>query len=207
MTAAITNIHTFQSRPFKIKLMLMLFMCIMLLNGCNSSMIQLNKNAYSYQVCDLPASKKLPEAIIQSHTTLRKSFCQSNFNHHFKTLIQIASGAPMDSNLEALAEFSRWGVQEGIISQKQSEESLRRYFTPQLVSLEYNSDFNTYSHCSMSRQLAEIQTMLTHELEQKRQGLAGALGDTQSYRQAVKEYKALNLFLENTSSACQFVKL
>lgn len=152
--------------------------------------------------CALSQSKNLTQAISQTQAVLSQNSCQSEFYTHYKSLVAIASGAPMDTNLETLASFSRWGVRQGIISQKQSEETLRRYFTPQLVSLEYHSDFNTYSQCSMSQKLPEIQSLLNEEIEQKRMGLAEALGDKKSYRQAVKEFQSMNLVLENISSAC-----
>ncbi|HFB64123.1 MAG TPA: hypothetical protein ENJ60_01160 [Aeromonadales bacterium] len=171
------------------------------LNGCQSIPEHQFRNTHIY--CELPQSKQLQRAISQSQKTLILHHCQSDFYRHFDILLTIASGSPADSNLDNLARFSQWGVQQGIISQKQNEEFLRRYFTPHMVSLDYHSDFNTYSHCSMSQQLPEMQTLLKQELNQKRLGLAEALGDVPGYRQAVKEYQSLKFLLKNVSTACQ----
>lgn len=153
--------------------------------------------------CSMPQSKQLNVAIEESRSILSNRNCQSDYADQFSTLVTIAAGEPSEKNLETLGIQSQWMVKKGIISKKESEAMLRRYFSPQLVSLDYESDFNTYSHCSMNSKQGEITRLLDQELEQKRQGLAMALGDNKAYKMALKEHQSVKLLLESTRKACR----
>lgn len=183
-------------------LILLLLTIVLLLSGCDTSLIKQDSDNSTSYLCHLSQSKQLSIAINQSQMVLSHSHCQMGYDDHFSTLVEIASGAPRDANLEILAGFSRWAYEQGIISKRQSEENLRRYFSTQLVSLDYHSDFMTYSHCSMSQNLSEIKSLLSQEIEQKRHGLAEALGNTTQYRLAVQEYQSITQLLEMTANAC-----
>jgi hypothetical protein len=183
-----------------LSLTLLLVTSLFFINACSLSN-EATEDDLQYS-CIMPQSNNLSLSVIQSKETLSYDHCQLSYRYHFKRLVKIAAGSPSDENLEILADFSKWSANQGIISKKQSEQMLRRYFSPTLVSLEYHSDFNTYSHCSMSTLLPEIKEQLMLELEQKKLGLADALGDVESYRSAVKEYQSLSVLLESTSQAC-----
>lgn len=177
-------------------------LCAMLaLSGCAGN--GFNTAIEENHTCNMPHSKQLTVAVEESRSTLRQLPCQQDYDSHFETLVAIAAGEPDGKNLETLGLHSQWMVKQGIISKKQGETMLRRYFSPQLVSLEYDSDFNTYSHCSMGARLPEINQALKQELEQKRKGLSAALGDNKSYQAAVREYQAVKLIMETTQKACQ----
>ena len=171
---------------------------IISLSGCTTG----TKADFEANYCNVPHSKQLTVAIEESRSTLNNPVCQSNYVQHFSTLVDIAAGDPDAKNLETLGIQCQWMVNKGIISKRESESMLRRYFSPQLVSLEYDTDFNTYSHCSMNTKQQQILHLLEQELEQKRKGLAMALGDNDAYQMAIKEYQSVKLLLESTQKAC-----
>jgi hypothetical protein len=191
---------------FRRALLATLLLSTVMLHGCASTRMDVNDSLGSHS-CRLPSHKQLISAVAQSKKTLVVAACQREFNSHFDALVTISAGAPADSNLDILARFSQWGVAQGIISQKQSEATLRRYFSPQLVSLDYDADYSLYNHCSMQSRLADINRLLKQELQQKQQGLAGALGDYKTYQAAVKEYQSVSLLLKTTSAACHQASL
>lgn len=173
---------------------------IISLSGCTTG--TQSKAGFDANYCNVPHSKQLIVAIEESRSTLNNPACQSNYVQHFSTLVDIAAGDPDAKNLETLGIQCQWMVNKGIISKRESESMLRRYFSPQLVSLEYDTDFNTYSHCSMNTKQQQILHLLEQELEQKRKGLAMALGDNDAYQMAIKEYQSVKLLLESTQKAC-----
>ncbi|HFB65521.1 MAG TPA: hypothetical protein ENJ60_08285 [Aeromonadales bacterium] len=174
---------------------------ILTLSGCANNNNQTNASVET-RYCNMPQSKQLSVAIEESRSTLSNRDCQSDYAEHFSALVDIAAGEPDAKNLETLGIQSQWMVKKGIITKKDSESMLRRYFSPQLVSLDYESDFNTYSHCSMNSKQNELTRLLDNELEQKRKGLALALGDNEAYQMALKEHQSVKLLLESTQKAC-----
>ena len=184
--------------------MLLVMGGVVSLSGCssNSNSPEVTSLTASYS-CSLPQSKQLTVAIEESRATLQHRSCQGEYAAHFDSLVTIASGSPRMSNMDSLGLQSKWMVNHGLLSSKDGEAMLRRYFSPQLVSLEYDNDFNTYSHCSMGSQQTKINKALEQELEQKRKGLSGALGDNKSYQMALKEYQSVQLLLSSSQQACQ----
>jgi hypothetical protein len=152
--------------------------------------------------CIIAHSNQLSVAIENSHQVLLDQSCHVDYLANFESLVIIASGEPNSHNLDKLGRHTQWLVSQDLITQKESELLLRKYFSPQLVSLEYNTKFNTYSFCSMGKEAKQIEQMLKQELDQKRLGIAEALGDRKTYQLAVKEYQSITVFLKSTLNAC-----
>lgn len=187
---------------FNKKQMSVLLLTLMVsMTGCMNQ--TQTKSSVEVRHCTMPHSKQLIVAVEESRSALNNLQCQMDYKQHFSTLVDIAAGSPDAANLNILGTQSQWMVRKGIITKRESEAMLRRYFSPQMVSLEYDSDFNTYSHCSMGTKQDAMIMALKQEMDQKRRGIALALGDNPTYQTAMKEFQTAELLLESTHSACQ----
>ncbi len=162
--------------------------------------------------CDLPHQKRLDEAILQTKKTLSQPYCQAQYREQFSALVDIAAGDPKEQNLDIFGSLVHWmrlEVKEngkviknkkGFLTKQEANLLFGRYFSPRLVSLDYQDQGD--SQCTSSQKQKEINQLLQSEMDDKKRGLAKAIGNTAYYQQALKKYQDLMVIFEATQAAC-----
>jgi len=184
---------TDSSKIISFTVLLMVF--FIMLTGCNDTKpkpITITKPS-----CPIPSGNLVDEAFQTARSTLSQPECRYQFESTLNALLIICKGNPGEKHKQAFSDFLMWAKGEGIISTIQAKEYYNRYFSHKFISMPDN-----YRTCGYCRQLKKIMSDGKDELRQKEMGLLKVCRDKESFAKASSDFKAIELILEATCSAC-----
>jgi hypothetical protein len=150
------------------------------------------------ELCPLPTSKLIDQAMKEARNTLSNPDCIIRFNIIFDHLIRIAANDPKKNNSELFTNFLDWAVERSIISPRQSREIYTGYFSYKFVALP--RDYQTCDYC---KNISKIIREMKEELNLKESGMLKICKDQEGYRQAQSDYVNMKTILKATCKACQ----
>jgi hypothetical protein len=154
--------------------------------------------AYDASACRLSDTSNVDRLFAEAAEKLRDDSCHYSFPEYRERLIATAKGAPGAENEARFAGLIRQGIDLGIISQRQGQETFSRYFDPEF----YVVKDEARSSCSSLRSKDELYAAMRGELEDKREGMLEILDDEARFRRAQHYYNDLSLVFDAVDAAC-----
>ena len=148
--------------------------------------------------CALSETNNIDHLFAEVSEKLEDRACLYSYPLYRESLLAAAKGSPGPDNEARFARLLRQGVDSGIISNKQAQETFSRYFDPEF----YVVKAEPRSSCSSLREKDELFASMRVELAYKREGMLEILDDETRFRQAQHHYNNLNTVFEAVSTAC-----
>ena len=148
--------------------------------------------------CGLSNTNNVDKLFAEVGDKLKVKSCQYSWPSYRERLVTAAKGAPGPENEARFAEVLREGIDLGIISKRQGQETFSRYFDPEFYAVKSEAR----SSCSSLRRKDELLTAMRTELSYKREGMLEILDDEDRFRQAQRYYSDLTLVFDAVDAAC-----
>ena len=150
------------------------------------------------QLCPLPESKIIREAMPEAKNMLSNPDCVSRFDTVFNHLISVAQNDPKPENVKLFSDFLEWAKNNSIISNRQSKEIYTQYFSHKFVALPRD-----YQTCSRCKDLDKIFREMNEELRLKDIGLMKICENKEKYVRAKSDHLNMQTVLKAVCKSCQ----
>lgn len=174
---------------------LILLSALTMLAGCSNHS---QWNSADANECSLPVSKSLGVLVNGARTKFADLNCHYQYRNYHQQLLSAAKGDPSKDNRRWFTDFYQAAVDNGVISKQDGRKQFTHYFTTSFADVLPNDR----STCSMENDKDRLFKDLKREVEDKRAGLLGALGDQQAWFMAGKKYEDLVFVLQTTMVSC-----
>ncbi len=148
--------------------------------------------------CRLSDTNNIDRLFAEASGKLQNRSCHYSFPEYRERLVATAKGSPGPENEARFAGLLRQGIELGIISQRQGQETFSRYFDPEF----YVVKDEPRSSCSSLRQKDALYADMRAELADKREGMLEILDDEARFRRAQHYYNDLTLVFDAVNTAC-----
>ena len=148
--------------------------------------------------CSISDTNNIDRLFEQVSGRLENPACHYRYRDYQQRLVAAAKGAPGAENEDRFAGLLRTGIDRGIISKRQGQETFSRYFDPEFYAVKSEAR----SSCSSLRDKDELYAGMRSELAYKREGMLEILDDEERFRRAQHYYNDLRLVFEAVDAAC-----
>jgi hypothetical protein len=154
--------------------------------------------AHDAGACRLSDTNNIDRLFAEASEKLRDESCHYSFPEYRARLIATAKGSPGAGNEARFAGLIRQGIELGIISRRQGQETFSRHFDPEF----YVVKDEARSSCSSLRRKDELYAAMRGELADKREGMLEILDDEARFRRAQHYFNDLSLVFDAVDAAC-----
>jgi hypothetical protein len=186
-------IHSYKNKAY---ILITISLCILFASCLQKEPVPQVKSLE--QLCPLPESKLISEAISEARNSLSSPDCAIRFNAIFEHLLFVAQNDPKPKNNKIFSEFLTWAKDNSIISARQTKEIYTSYFSHKFVALP--RDYQTCSYC---KDIDKLVQKMKEELRLKETGLLKICENRARYVRAKSDYVNMRTILKATCKACQ----